>query len=78
MHTLTDTDLDQFLADNPPWSGLTRLERRLMPTRVTRRASTMSAPGTSAWTDRSMTVKDANTNSVVPGNGRLVTCGAAL
>jgi len=72
MHKFTDTDLDPFLAENPPWSGLTRLERRLMPTCVTRRASTMSAPRTSARTDRSMTVKDANTNSVVPGNGRLV------
>jgi len=22
MHKLTDADLDQFLAENPPWSGL--------------------------------------------------------
>ena len=72
MHKFTDTELDQFPAKNPPWSGLTRLERRLMPTRVTRRASTMSAPRTSARADRSMIVKDPNTNSVVPGNGRLV------
>jgi hypothetical protein len=72
MHKLTDTDLDQSLAENPPWSRLTRLQRRLMPTRVTRRASTNSALRTSAWTEGSMTVEDANTNSVVPGNGRLV------
>jgi hypothetical protein len=72
MHKLTDTDLDQSLAENPPWSGLTCLERRLMPTPVTRHASTMSALLTSARTDRSMTAKDANANSVVPGNGRLV------
>jgi hypothetical protein len=31
MHKLTDTDLDQFLAENPPWSGLTRLERSSCP-----------------------------------------------
>src|SRR5271155_1083004 len=74
MHKPTDTDLDQFLAEDPPWSGLTRLERRLMPTRVTRHDSTMSALLTSARTNRSMTVKDANTNSVVPGKGRLVSC----
>jgi hypothetical protein len=72
MHKLTDTDLDQFLAENPPWSGLTCLERRPMPTRVTRHAGTMSARLTSARTDRSVTVKDANTNPVVPANGRLV------
>ena len=71
MHKLSDTDLDQFLAENPPWSGLTCLER-LMPTRVTRHASTMSALLTSARTDRSMTVKDANTTPVVPGSGRPV------
>jgi hypothetical protein len=70
MHKPTDADLDQSLAENPPWSRLTRLQRRLMPTRVTRRASTKSALRTSAWTDRSVTVEDANTNSVVPGNGR--------
>ena len=72
MHKLTDSDLDQPLAENPPWSGLTCLERRLMPTRVTRHASTMSALLRSARTDRSMTVKNANANPVVPGNGRLV------
>jgi hypothetical protein len=72
MHKLTDTDLDQSLAENPPWSGLTCLERSLMPTPVTRHATTMSALLTSARTERSMTVKDANTNPVVPGNGRLV------
>ena len=71
MHKLTDSDLDQFFAENPPWSGLTCLER-LMPTRVTRHASTMSALLTSARTDRSMTVKDANINPVVPGSGRPV------
>jgi hypothetical protein len=49
-----------------------------MPTRVTRHASTMSALLTSARPDRSMTVKDAHANPVVPGNGRLVSCGAAL
>ena len=43
-----------------------------MPTRVTRHASTMSAVLTSTRTDRSMTVKNPNTNPVVPGNGRLV------
>ncbi|MCW2654235.1 MAG: hypothetical protein JWR32_5211 [Mycobacterium sp.] len=43
-----------------------------MPTRVTRHASTMSALLTSARTDRSMTVKNANAKPVVPGNGRLV------
>jgi len=43
-----------------------------MPTLVTRHASTMSALRTSARTDRSMTVKDANTNPAVPDNGRLV------
>ena len=74
MHKLTDTDLDQSLAENPPWSGLTCLER-LMPTPVTRHASTMSALLTSARTDRSMTVKNANANPVVPGDGRLVSCG---
>ena len=74
MHKPTDTDLDQSLAENPPSSGLTCLER-LMPTRVTRHASTISALLTSA-TDRSMTVKNANTNPVVPPNGRLVSCGA--
>jgi hypothetical protein len=72
MHKLTDTDLDQSLAENPPWSGLTSLERRLMPTRVTRHASTMSALLTWARPDRSMTVKTANARPVVPGNGRLV------
>jgi hypothetical protein len=76
VHKPTDTDLDQSLAENPPWSGLTRLQRRPMPTRVTRRAGTMSALLTSARTDKSLTVKDANTNSLVPGNGRLVSCGA--
>ena len=43
-----------------------------MPTCVTMHASTMSALLTSARTDRSMTVKDANVNPVVPGSGRLV------
>jgi hypothetical protein len=43
-----------------------------MPTRVTRHATGMSALLTSARTDRSMTVKDANANPVVPPNGRLV------
>jgi hypothetical protein len=43
-----------------------------MPTRVTRHASAMSAVLTSAWTDRSMTVKNANTNPIGPSNGRLV------
>jgi hypothetical protein len=43
-----------------------------MPTRVTRHASTMSVLLTSARTDRSMIVKDANVNPVVPGNGRLL------
>ena len=71
MHTPTDTDLDQSLAENPPWSGLTCLER-LMPTRVTRHASTMSALLTSAWTDRSMTVKDGAANPVGPSSGRFV------
>ena len=71
MHKLTDSDLDQPLAENPPWSGLTCLER-LMPTRVTRHASTMSALLTSARPDRSMTVKNANANPVVPGKERLV------
>ena len=72
MHKLTDTDLDQSLAENPPWSGLTCLERGLTPTRVTRHASTMSVLLTSARTDRSMTVKKANVNPVVPVSGRLV------
>ena len=72
MHKLADTDLDQSLAENPPWSGLTCLERRLMPTRVTRHASTMSALLRSPRTDRSMTVKKANANPVVPGKERLV------
>ena len=75
MHKLTDTDLDQSLAENPPWSGLTCLER-LMPTRVTRHASTMSVLLTSARPDRSMTVTNANANPVEPGDGRLVSCGA--
>jgi hypothetical protein len=75
MHKLTHTDLDQSLAENPPWSGLTCLGR-LMPTRVTRHASTMSALRTSARTGRLMTVNDANANPVVPPNGRLVSCGA--
>jgi hypothetical protein len=43
-----------------------------MPTRVTGHASTMSALLTSARTDGSMTVKNANAIPVVPGNGRLV------
>jgi len=47
-----------------------------MPTRVTRHASTMSVLLTSARPDRSMTVKNANANPVVPPNGRLVSCGA--
>jgi len=72
MHKLTDTDLDQSLAENPPWSGLTCLERGLTPTRVTRHASTMSALLTSARPDRSVTVKDANANPVVAPNGRFV------
>jgi hypothetical protein len=72
MHKPTDTVIDQLLAENQPWSGPTRLERRLMPTRVTRHASAMSALLTSARPDRSMTVKDANANSVGPANGRLV------
>jgi hypothetical protein len=71
MHKLTHTDLEQSLAENPPWSGLTCLER-LMPTRVTRHASTMSGLLTSARPDRSMTVKNANANPVVAPNGRLV------
>jgi hypothetical protein len=71
MHKLTDTDLDQSLAENPPWSGLTCL-KRLMPTRVTRHASTMSGLLTSVRPDRSMTVKNANANPVVAPNGRLV------
>jgi hypothetical protein len=71
MHKHTHTDLDQSLAENPPWSGLTCLER-LMPTRVTRHASTMSALLTSARPDRSMTVKNANANPVVASNGRFV------
>ena len=75
MHKLTDADLDQSLAENPPWSGLTCLER-LMPTRVTRHANTMSVLLTSARTDRGMTVKNANANPVEPGDGRLVSCGA--
>jgi hypothetical protein len=75
VHKPTDTDLDQCLAENPPWSGLTFLER-LIPTRVTKHASTMSALVTSARPDRSMTVKDANANPVVAANGRLVSCGA--
>ena len=49
-----------------------------MPTRVTRDATIMSGLLTSTRTDRSMTVKRANANPVVPGNGRLVSCGAAL
>jgi len=72
MHKVTDTDLDQCLAENPPWSGLTRLERRPMPTRVTRHASTMSALLTSARTDRSMTVKNANANPNGPAIRRFV------
>jgi hypothetical protein len=71
MHKLTDADLDQSLAENPPCSGLTCLER-LMPTRVTRQASTMSGLLTSARPDRSMTVKNANANPVVAPNGRFV------
>jgi hypothetical protein len=47
-----------------------------MPTRVTRHASTMSALLTSARTDRSATVNDANAKAVVPGNGGLVSCAA--
>jgi hypothetical protein len=43
-----------------------------MPNRVTRHASTMSALLTSARTDRSMTINDANASPVVPGKGRLV------
>ncbi len=43
-----------------------------MPARVTRHASTMSALLTSAWTDRSVTVKNANANPVGPPNGRFV------
>jgi hypothetical protein len=43
-----------------------------MRTRVPRRASTMSALLTSARSDRSMTVKDANANPVVAGKRRLV------
>jgi hypothetical protein len=71
MHKLTDTDLDQSLAENPPWSGLTSLERRLMPTHATRHASTMSALLTSSRTDRSPTVKGV-ANRVAPSNGRFV------
>jgi hypothetical protein len=71
MHKFTDTGLDQSLAENPAWSGLTCLER-LMPTRVTRHASTMWALLTPARTDRSMTVKDAAANPVGPPNRRLV------
>ena len=76
MHKLTDTDLDQSLAENPPRSGLTWHGRRRMPTRVTRHASTMSALLTSARTDRSMTVTNANASPDVPPNGRLVSCAA--
>ena len=47
-----------------------------MPACLTRYASTMSALLTSARTDRSMTVKNANANPVEPGDGRLVSCGA--
>jgi hypothetical protein len=75
VHKPTDTDLDQCLAESSPWSGLTCLEG-LMPTRVTRHASTMSALPTSARPDRSITVKDADANPVVAPNGRLVSCGA--
>jgi hypothetical protein len=72
VHKPTDTDLDQSLAENPPWSGPTRLETRPMPTRVTRHASTMSTLRTSARTNISMTVKNATANPVVPSNERLV------
>jgi hypothetical protein len=71
MHKLTHTDLDQSLAENPPWSGLTQ-SREESPTRATRHASTMSALLTSARTDRSMTVKNAYANPVVAPNGRFV------
>jgi hypothetical protein len=47
-------------------------ERKLMPTCVSRRASTMSAVLTSARPDRSPTVKDAVANPVGPPKGRLV------
>ena len=47
-----------------------------MPTSATRHATGMSALLTSARTDRSMTVKNANANPVEPGDGRLVSCGA--
>ena len=49
-----------------------------MPTRVTRHASTMSTLRTSARTGRSMTVKDANANPVVPANGRPVPCATQV
>jgi len=71
VHKLTDTDLDQSLAQNPPWSGLTCLER-LMPTRVTGHAAVTSALLTSARPDRSMTVKNANANPNGPAIGRFV------
>src|ERR1700720_2171224 len=52
-----------------PGADWLNLERNLMPTRVTRHASTMSALRTSAWTDRSMTVNDASANPVGPSSG---------
>jgi hypothetical protein len=69
MHKHTDTDRDQSLAENPPWSGLTHSPEESHATRVTRHASTMSALLTSARPDRSMTVKDATVNPVVPPHG---------
>jgi len=55
-----------------PGADWLNLERNLMPTRVTRHASTMSALLTSTRPDRSMTVKNANANPVVAPNGRFV------
>jgi hypothetical protein len=49
-----------------------------MRTSATRHAAGTSALLPSARTDRAMTVEDANANAVLPGSGRLVSCGAAL
>jgi hypothetical protein len=71
----TNTPIPILINPSPrthPGADWLNLERILMPIRVTRHARTMSALLTSARPDRSMTVKNANANPVVPPHGRLV------
>jgi hypothetical protein len=73
MHKFTDTGLDESLAENPAWSGLTQSRGETHArARVTRHASTMSALLMPALTEGPMTIEDAAASPVEPPNRRLV------